>query len=1256
MMKQFKRVIGAVLAFALLATVLAPGFAMKAWADETVQAAEDKTAGTVVTGETGFNLVKNPGFENSDSELSDWGSSNASVNTDAAYTHSGAHSVKVAAAERTGEGYAYYVSNTDSIDYDLNGVLKVGMWVYLTNAEDASKVNIHIERPESGGNMSISPEAKTGWQRVMLTTSEVTGCVRNAIKFTVAPGTAGDVYFDDAFIIPADQEAIEMLYNNGFEKGDGWGGTTAYVTDTVRSGAYAMQLSAGADILQSLNWHWYKSELNTGRTLRYSFWVKGGSEDGSISLNAEVKYGDGQVTNAASAAITGNAADWTQVSVDAPAPDGAVSEIVLHVITEGTGDYYVDDGSLRMTPDTSSEDKTAGIVDTGISGINLVDNAGFENSTAELSVWGYNAVSINTDTAYTHSGAVSVKAATGQTGEAYAYSIPSAVYNRNAALTAGMWVYLTDADDASHVTLFMERNSEGGTVTAKPEAKAGWQRVELQAGETSGADHHAIKFVVSAGNTGDIYFDDAYVYCADAESINLIRNGGFESNKDAWADTTGFDIVSDTYRSGAAGAKLTGELNIYQASGWWPNKSSVDSGDTLYYSAWVKGGESAGTITLRAEVKYTETENYYSATVSGATEDWKLLTVAIPYPNAAVNEMLFHISTTGEGVFYVDDVAVNAVKLTLESTEDRTAGSVVTGITGINLMDNAGFENSTAELSNWGYNEAVSVNSNKAYTHSGAVSAKVAAGHAGAAYAYCNTSATYDLNGAFTAGMWVYLAEAEDASYVTLYLERPDSEGGTVTAKPEAKAGWQKVSMGGAATVGTARQAIKFEVQEGNAGDIYFDDAFVYCADAESINLIRNGGFDSDKNTWADTAGFEIAADVNRSGTGSAKLTGALNVYQASGWWPNKTSVDSGDTLYYSAWVKGGENAGAITLRAEVKCGETKSYYSESVSGTADDWQLLTVEIPYPDVTVTEILFHITTTGEGVFYVDDVTVNAVEIPKAVLNSQSIALGDDLDMRFYVSVQAEAVENTAVSITVAGNTVTYPATQAAIDEETGERVFTVSLAAAQMTETVTVELSVDETVIQTGTYSVRQYADDLLVRTTDEKLIALIHAMLDYGAKAQTYFAYNTNVLANEGITVTDQAVPAADSYGSNVENSLDGIRFLGASLLFKSKTVIRYYFVARQGYVMSDYTVTVNGTAYEVQQNSNGYYVDVTVQSPAMLDDVYTVTVTGEENQTLTVSYSGLHYIARMYNKASSSKEMKALLQAMYNYHVAAQA
>ena len=581
-------------------------------------------------------------------------------------------------------------------------------------------------------------------------------------------------------------------------------------------------------------------------------------------------------------------------------------------------------------------------------------------------------------------------------------------------------------------------------------------------------------------------------------------------------------------------------------------------------------------------------------------------------------------------------------------TEDKSQGIIVTGNKGINLMDNAGFENDVKSFPSWGYNSQVKPNTHTEFTHSGIASAKVEAGHRGEAYAYCNVSAEYDYDAGFMAGIWVYLSRAEDARYVTLYLERPESAAGTLTVQPRAVQGWQKLIIEGNATKGTARQAIKFVVQEGNRGDIYFDDAFLYCQDPESVNIIRNSGFDTNKNTWEDDQKFEISTDVVHSGTGAAKLVGEKNVYQASGWWPNKSSVNSGESLYYSAWVKGGENAGSITLRAEVKCGPTINYYSQTIHGETEGWKLLSVEIPYTDLTVNEILFHITTTGSGVFYADDVTVNSVEPVKASWQGHSMALGDDLDLRFHVNVQEGAQSDVTVKIGVGEKTEVYTVEQGTKDSDT--YIFSVNLAAAQMTEAVRAELWADGRMIHSGSYTIKGYAEELMAQTRDEKLVNLLRTMLNYGGKAQRYFAYNVENLADESIAVENETIPDGADYPCQIQGDVAGIQFYGAALLFQSRTVIRYYF-AVDGFV-EDYAVSVDGESASWQEKDGLYYVEKTVENPAALQEVYTVMVHDIAGNIMIASYGGMHYLTRMAEKGDS--QVRALVEALYGYHLAA--
>jgi hypothetical protein len=107
-------------------------------------------------------------------------------------------------------------------------------------------------------------------------------------------------------------------------------------------------------------------------------------------------------------------------------------------------------------------------------------------------------------------------------------------------------------------------------------------------------------------------------------------------------------------------------------------------------------------------------------------------------------------------------------------------------------------------------------------------------------------------------------------------------------------------------------------------------------------------------------------------------------------------------------------------------------------------------------------------------------------------------------------------------------------------------------------------------------------------------------------------------------------------------------------MLFTSKNAVRYYFTLSDGANIADYTFTAGDKTLTAKAKSGMYYVDVAEINPQDLDEPIAVTVTCG-TQELTVGYSAMHYIVRKYN-SDSSGELKALLQAMYTYHLAAEA
>lgn len=260
---------------------------------------------------------------------------------------------------------------------------------------------------------------------------------------------------------------------------------------------------------------------------------------------------------------------------------------------------------------------------------------------------------------------------------------------------------------------------------------------------------------------------------------------------------------------------------------------------------------------------------------------------------------------------------------------------------------------------------------------------------------------------------------------------------------------------------------------------------------------------------------------------------------------------------------------------------------------------------------------------------------------------NLSLGDDIGLNFYVQMDDSLAQNAVMHITVDGKTTSISAKDV---EKTADGcyLFKANVAAAQMTAPIQLELLSGSQKIS-GTYSVKQYADTILSGQYDAATKELVRNMLNYGGKAQSYFAYNTGNMADADISVTPAQIPT-DAISVGVTGKVSGISFYGASLLFESKTTVRYYFSTNGN--IEDYTFTVAGQTYTPVEKNGLYYVDVDGINPQDLDTAITVQVT-DGTQELHVTYNPMSYITRMYN-GKGSESLKALLQAMYGYHLAA--
>ena len=262
---------------------------------------------------------------------------------------------------------------------------------------------------------------------------------------------------------------------------------------------------------------------------------------------------------------------------------------------------------------------------------------------------------------------------------------------------------------------------------------------------------------------------------------------------------------------------------------------------------------------------------------------------------------------------------------------------------------------------------------------------------------------------------------------------------------------------------------------------------------------------------------------------------------------------------------------------------------------------------------------------------------------------NIALREDFELRFFLEV-SDSIANTAKVRLMIGDTAETYNISALDKTEDDYYLLKAKISAAQMNELIIVMVMNGRDVGSTATYTVREYCDTILADEGHSQYHALVKEMLNYGAMAQVYFNYDTENLANDGITDTAATEVPETAEEMTVSDKIIGLGFYGTSLVYRDRIAVRYYFTGD----VTDCTFTANGNTYTPVAKDGMHYVEIAGIVPQDLDQQITVTVSNVEGNTLTVSYSPMNYIVRMNQKGSEA--VKNLVKALYNYHLAAKA
>ena len=306
------------------------------------------------------------------------------------------------------------------------------------------------------------------------------------------------------------------------------------------------------------------------------------------------------------------------------------------------------------------------------------------------------------------------------------------------------------------------------------------------------------------------------------------------------------------------------------------------------------------------------------------------------------------------------------------------------------------------------------------------------------------------------------------------------------------------------------------------------------------------------------------------------------------------------------------------------------------------------------------ITYTATVSFEGNTYTD---VKTVEL-KARFTSATLNLEDLVEIRFKLLVSGDAdLSKLTVKYTMENSGFVEIPLQD-LPKEGDRYLVKVPVVAKRMTDEILIWVvdENDEIVSNQVPYSVETYCLSKLEKGSDQKLMDLCAALLNYGTYAQMYLNYHTEKLANRslsgygyGTDVSSVTVPASSAL---VTGETEGIKAKSAALVLDAATVLRYRFTPDEGEKMENFVFTCNGVTYTpVETTVSGvkvYQVDVPGIAAKDLDRRYPMKVTKDGAGDLQIDYGVLTYL---YSKQDNSNENLAkLCRAMYQYHLMAKA
>ena len=185
------------------------------------------------------------------------------------------------------------------------------------------------------------------------------------------------------------------------------------------------------------------------------------------------------------------------------------------------------------------------------------------------------------------------------------------------------------------------------------------------------------------------------------------------------------------------------------------------------------------------------------------------------------------------------------------------------------------------------------------------------------------------------------------------------------------------------------------------------------------------------------------------------------------------------------------------------------------------------------------------------------------------------------------------------------------------------------------------------------YCIADWANSAIASNKSAEAVALAKAILNYGQAAQVYFSnYNLpDAPANpNGYLAEEMAALEADpANDALLPEDIADFGYAGASLVLEGDTAIQLWFSKEVT------AVDENGKEYEVIQEGNEWYVNISGIAAKNLDKTFIVVVTDAAGETRAIEYSVLSYANIVLGK-NSNAALVELCKALYLYNAAAKA